>query len=153
MFPILALQSTECSWSSSPFTRRTSWPLWTPRSHTWLSPFFQAHKFFLHFTMDFLHFRFVALPCLTSVHRVFTKVLALLHPHGILFVGYLDNLLSKQLQQILSDNVALTFQLLQQFSWILNLQKSVLGSNHHLGVSGSSPRHSSSQNIFLSVEI
>lgn len=110
-----------------------------------------AHFFTLCYGFHALSVCGPALACLTSVHWVFTKVLALLHPHGIPFVGYLDNLLSKQLQQTLSDNVALTFQALQPFSWIINLQKSVLASNHHMGASVTSPRHSLGQNIFLSV--
>ena len=73
----------------------------------------------------------MALPLgLASAPRVFTKVLApilaLLRQRGITIVGYLDDLLlSASSGSELEEDVSITCQTLQEFGWLLNLQKSV----------------------------
>lgn len=79
------------------------------------------------------HFQFVALPFgLSSVSRVFTKVLAHPKAQGIQVLSYLNKLLLIDCPFQLYANLYMTIQMLQAFGWVINFQNSALQPCFHL---------------------
>lgn len=93
-------------------------------------PIFPPHQRFLRFAVVDWHFQSVALPfSLPTAPLVFTKVLApmlgFLLVQGMFILRYLNNLLIKEqsVHNLESNVFCITLHTLENFSWVLNLQK------------------------------